>query len=60
VHTNPDSNIDLDKDGFSFAAGVRNYLDNEYKDPMTTTREMAKWSKELEEKQKELDAIPAN
>lgn len=28
----------MDKDGFFFAVGVRNYLTDEYKDPMSTTR----------------------
>ena len=30
--------MNLDKDGFFFAMGVRNYLSNEYKDAMATTR----------------------
>ena len=46
VHTKPGTNIDLDKDGFFFAAGVRNYLNNEYKDPMSTTRGSKKDLKE--------------
>jgi len=38
VHTEHDTNMNLDKDGFFFAMGVRNYLTNEYKDAMSTTR----------------------
>jgi hypothetical protein len=32
----------LDKEGFFFAVGVRNYLSNEYKDPLTTTKAVNK------------------
>jgi len=38
VHTKVGTNIDLDKDGFFFAVGVRNYLSDEYKDSLSTTR----------------------
>jgi hypothetical protein len=38
VHTKLGSKIDLDKDGFYFAVGIRNYLSDQYKDPMSTTR----------------------
>ena len=38
VHTLEGTHVNLDKDGFFFAVGVRNYLSNEYKDPMTSTR----------------------
>lgn len=46
VHAKAESQIDLDRDGFFFAVGVRNYLDNDYKDPMTTTRNAKKDLKE--------------
>jgi len=42
VHTNEGSDVNLDKDGFFFAVGVRNYLSNEFKDPMSTTRAVKK------------------
>jgi len=38
VHANPKAEVSLEKEGFFFAVGVRNYLSNEYKDPMSTTR----------------------
>lgn len=38
VHSKDDTSFNLDKDGFFFAVGVRNYLTDEYKDPMSTTR----------------------
>jgi len=42
VHTKVGSQVDLDRDGFFFAVGVRNYLSDGYKDPLSTTREMKK------------------
>lgn len=39
VHTEEGAHVNLDKDGFFIALGIRNYLSNSYKDPMSTTRE---------------------
>ena len=39
VHSQESGHVNLDKDGFFFAVAVRNYLSNEYKDPLTSTRE---------------------
>lgn len=39
VHTEQSEHVNLDRDGIFLAVGVRNYLENTYKDHLSTTRE---------------------